>query len=310
MGSISAVSKNTIDFFDGPFGSTTVKMPVVGPNSPKSVILDSGASISVAPASFFSKVVLDTSCNNEYKLQDASGSALKIHGTRQVPFKLGRATVNILFVICDVVMPLLSTNDLLSAGVSVTLKKEGSFCSYNNRDYPLEVDGTHHKLQMRYKANETINFVPQLKFHNTTSGMITNSPSDSIKNQSALRRVPPCVNGGHPNKTEFFNTNSVSLQEPHELQKKYTQSDTHPSESNISYDRSVFGTKNTQLVENIGPVGMGEVVHGPYNNNSTKNPILAVGRMVPVDDVLVDIPLETLHVHPKPQALVSLRPGA
>ena len=104
-----------------------MKMPVVGPNSPKSVILDSGASISVAPASFFPKIALDTSCSNEYKLQDASGTTLKTHGTRQVPLKLGRATVRILFVICDVVMPLLSTNELLPAGVSVTLKQEGSF---------------------------------------------------------------------------------------------------------------------------------------------------------------------------------------
>ena len=162
--------------------------------------------------------------------------------------------------------------------------------------------GTHHKLQMRYKANDAINFAPQLRFHNTTSGMITNSPSDSIKNQSALRKVPPCVGGEYLNKTNFFNTKSFSCPKPHELQKKYTQSDTHPSGFNISHDRSVSGNKNTQLVENIGPVGMGEVVHGPYNNNSTKNPILAVERMVPVDDVLVDIPLETLHVHPKPQA--------
>ena len=62
---------------------------------PKSVILDSGATVSVAPKSFYTKIPLEQVCNNEYKLQNASGGDLEIYGTRIVPFKLGRATIKI-----------------------------------------------------------------------------------------------------------------------------------------------------------------------------------------------------------------------
>ena len=88
----------------------------------------------MAPKSFYTKIPLEQVCNNEYKLQNASGGDLKIYGTRMIPFKLGRATIKIKFVICEVVAPLLSTNDLNSMGVSVVLSHEGSVLKYKKKN--------------------------------------------------------------------------------------------------------------------------------------------------------------------------------
>ena len=59
----------------------------------------------MAPKSFYTKIPLEAVCNNEYKLQNASGGDLEIYGTWIVPFKLGTATIKIKFVICEVVAP-------------------------------------------------------------------------------------------------------------------------------------------------------------------------------------------------------------
>ena len=48
----------------------------VGAEDPKSVILDSVATVSVAPKSFYTKIPLGKVCNDEYKLQNASGGDL------------------------------------------------------------------------------------------------------------------------------------------------------------------------------------------------------------------------------------------
>ena len=114
-----------------------MQIPYAGKSSPQSVIIDSGAAVSVAPKSYFNRIPLNTDCSQEYRLQNASGDKLKIYGTRLVPFKLGRATITVKTVICDVVQPLLATNDLLNKGVSVTLGTSESYITHLNKRYPL-----------------------------------------------------------------------------------------------------------------------------------------------------------------------------
>ena len=107
------------------------------------IIIDSGASVSVAPYDSFSKQELDKTEKNKYRIQNASGAKIKIYGSRNVPFKFDNHTILIKFIICDVIQPLISTNDLLNAGATVIIDKEDPMIKINATLYSLMPLGKH-----------------------------------------------------------------------------------------------------------------------------------------------------------------------
>ena len=107
------------------------------------IIIDSGASVSVAPYDSFSKQELDKTEKNKYRIQNASGAKIKIYGARNVPFKFDNHTILIKFIICDVIQPLISTNDLLNAGATVIIDKEDPMIKINATLYSLMPLGKH-----------------------------------------------------------------------------------------------------------------------------------------------------------------------
>ena len=98
-------------------------MPSIKPGCEPSYILDSGAAVSVAPYGTFKNVKLIRETKGNYRLQNAPGKELSIYGTKKVAFKLGKKSVFITVVICDVTQTLPSTNDLNESGITVVLQK-------------------------------------------------------------------------------------------------------------------------------------------------------------------------------------------
>ena len=153
--SISGIN-DSLYVLEGPGGISAVQIPYAGKSSPQSVIIDSGDAVSVAPKSYFNRIPLGSNCNPEYRLQNASGDQLKIFGTREAPFKLGRATIKVRTVICDVAQPLVATNDLITKGASVALGTNGSYLTHLNRKYPLDKDGKHYRIRTRYPVSSVL----------------------------------------------------------------------------------------------------------------------------------------------------------
>ena len=61
----------------------------------KSLMIDSGAAVSVAPLKEFTIVELNKKDKSSYNLQSAKGGRLNIYGTRTVPFKFESYTIYI-----------------------------------------------------------------------------------------------------------------------------------------------------------------------------------------------------------------------
>ena len=122
------------------------------------IIIDSGASVSVAPYDSFSKQELDKTEKNKYRIQNASGAKIKIYGARNVPFKFDNHTILIKFIICDVKQPLISTNDLLNAGATVIIDKEDPMIKINATLYSLMPLGKHLCLKQNNKYQSPFGF--------------------------------------------------------------------------------------------------------------------------------------------------------
>merc|ERR1711911_34136 len=101
------------------------------------IIIDSGASIPVAPKNFCTKMPLGMKNKDQYKIQNASGKKLKVYGTRQIPFTFNQNKIFLKFIICDVVQPLISTNDLLNAGTAIIIEKQNPMIRVNKTNFPL-----------------------------------------------------------------------------------------------------------------------------------------------------------------------------
>ena len=70
-----------------------VCLPRIHVLSSVTVILDSEAAISVAPKSYFNKVPITKDSKSKYILRDSEGNLIKVNGTREIPYKFGKATV-------------------------------------------------------------------------------------------------------------------------------------------------------------------------------------------------------------------------
>ena len=128
---------------------TVINVPIAEVETPSTVIVDSEATISVAPKSFYNRVPLDRTCENEYNLQDPAGNPIKVYGTRKIPFRIERATIRMEVVVCDVAYPVFATKELIQKGVSLTFCSKQSFISFKARKYDLESEGSHIKLNLR-----------------------------------------------------------------------------------------------------------------------------------------------------------------
>ena len=113
------------------------------------MILDSEAALSVAPKSYFNRVPINKDCRDEYNLQDPQGNPIKVYGTREVPYKFGRATIKIKVLVCDVAYPVIATQQLIQKGVSLTFCSNNSFISYQNKVYKMCPAGSHLRLNIR-----------------------------------------------------------------------------------------------------------------------------------------------------------------
>ena len=67
-----------------------------------SIIIDTGAAVSVAPKRFGNVSSRNVTEKNDYNLVTASGSRLKVFGTQEVRWRFGDDILIIKFVICDV----------------------------------------------------------------------------------------------------------------------------------------------------------------------------------------------------------------
>ena len=128
---------------------TVINVPIAEVETPSTVIVDSDATISVAPKSYYNRVPLDRACENEYNLQDPAGNPIKVYGTRKIPFKIERATIRMDVVICEVAYPVFATKELIQKGVSLTFCSKQSFISFKARKYNLKFEGSHLKLNLR-----------------------------------------------------------------------------------------------------------------------------------------------------------------
>ena len=133
---------------EGPFGETECKMPSKKNND--TYIIDSGAAVSVAPPSFCTKFILDSTKKDDYKLQSATGQKLQVYGVRQIEIKFGKITISIAFVICQVTQPLISVTDLNQQGVEVRLNQSQPVLMIQDNFYPLQTDKYFFRMKLEY----------------------------------------------------------------------------------------------------------------------------------------------------------------
>merc|ERR1712116_72395 len=79
------------------------------------------------------------------------GKPLQIYGTKIVPFSFGTKRIEIKVVICDVTTPLISTNDLISKGISLHLDSKLPCIEANNMKFKIINQGKHFWIKQRYK---------------------------------------------------------------------------------------------------------------------------------------------------------------
>ena len=73
---------------------------------------------------------------------------MKVYGKRQIPFTFNQNKIFLKFIICDVVQPLISTNDLLNAGASIIIDKNNPMIRFNKTDFPLTPLNKHFCLKL------------------------------------------------------------------------------------------------------------------------------------------------------------------
>ena len=117
-----------------------------------------------------------------YTLQDSQGNLIKVYGTRKIPYKLGKATVKITVVVCDVAYPVIATQQLINKGVSLSFCNTQSFISYQNKIYKMSPAGNHLRLNIR---NAIFNLEPEGPSHFKTqknlSSQISNQKDNSFR---------------------------------------------------------------------------------------------------------------------------------
>ena len=262
------------------------------------MILDSGAAVSVAPKSYFNRIPLEDNCNPEYRLQNASGDQLKIYGTRKVPFKLGRATIKIRTVICDVVQPLIATNDLLTKGVSVTLGTNGSYLTHLNKKYPLDKAGKHYRIRTRYPVSSVM---PVLE-----CGI------QKFEDVSILQKDFPKSPLDNNSEDNALGTNVVTVSKTLDSSVKFkTAPPDQMCVSSSVYSPSCYEKSHTKRHEtNIVPSTIFEVADsGEAPDQAQSTPLGDFENRVPMEADEPDIPLETLAGTRAPKDLVYLRPA-
>ena len=67
-----------------------------------------------------------------------------------VPLTFGKFKIYIKVVICDVTIPLISTNDLISQGVSVLLNQNEPYIEINKTKYKLLYQNKHFWMKQKY----------------------------------------------------------------------------------------------------------------------------------------------------------------
>ena len=140
----------SIFLLTSPTGVYTIDVPEMKSQNKNLFMLDSGAAISVAPYAEFKNVKLQKDERHMYHLQSATGKKLQIYGTKDVPFQFGNDTIYIKVVICDVTIPLLSTNDMIQKGISVYLDKNTPYLHVNGNKYKLFLQNKHFWMKQFY----------------------------------------------------------------------------------------------------------------------------------------------------------------